>query len=243
MRTVERVSDILEAVVGRQGGVSLSDLAVTTGLSLATCHRLVRGLETSGMLRRDPRTRRWQAGDRLARIGAGVQPNPGLDPEVVRAAVGLAEFWGLSAYVATLSDGRCVCVATVCPWGASGPALGAVRPLHDSAPAMAILAAMDRRVALALFARGSQSEDDVILNSLKADLDRTKLRGWATKFDLGREESAECAVSFAGPPGEPPRALTLCGSPGRMRTALRTGLPAALTQTARAIGCQPSAAR
>ncbi|HEX3618580.1 MAG TPA: IclR family transcriptional regulator [Solirubrobacteraceae bacterium] len=54
-RTVDRAFDLLDAVVARSGGATLSELGRVTGLSPATASRLLGTLQKRGLVRRDPR--------------------------------------------------------------------------------------------------------------------------------------------------------------------------------------------
>jgi IclR family acetate operon transcriptional repressor len=149
VRTIDRATAILDVLAARPSGVALRDVALATGLAPATSHRLLGGLEASGLVRRDGRTRLWQPGPRLARLAEAVQPNPGHERRTAARIEQVAERWDAAVVVAMLTEGRCVCVATAGP-PVAGAHLGARLPWHASAAARAILAALPEAAAAAL---------------------------------------------------------------------------------------------
>jgi DNA-binding IclR family transcriptional regulator len=63
VQSVERAADLLRAVAGASGGRAVvRELAATTGLNRATAWRILRTLESQGMVHRDPRTRKYTIG-------------------------------------------------------------------------------------------------------------------------------------------------------------------------------------
>lgn len=71
-QAVERALAVLRCVEADEEshvGVSISELAQRTGLTVSTAHRLARTLTEAGLLYQDPRTERYQLGPALVVLG------------------------------------------------------------------------------------------------------------------------------------------------------------------------------
>lgn len=69
--TVKAVA-ILEAMAAARRPLGVSELGVLLGLPKPTAHRIVRMLESEGLLQREPGSRRYVSGARLIRLGLGI---------------------------------------------------------------------------------------------------------------------------------------------------------------------------
>jgi DNA-binding IclR family transcriptional regulator len=69
--TVKAVA-ILEAMATARRPLGVSELGVLLGLPKPTAHRIVRMLESEGLLQREPGSRRYVSGARLVRLGLGI---------------------------------------------------------------------------------------------------------------------------------------------------------------------------
>jgi DNA-binding IclR family transcriptional regulator len=69
--TVKAVA-ILEAIANARRPLGVSEIGVLLGLPKPTAHRIVRMLESEGLLQREPGSRRFVAGARLVRLGLGI---------------------------------------------------------------------------------------------------------------------------------------------------------------------------
>lgn len=98
MGYLERPMGLLEAVVRDRGERSLTEIAATMGLPLATAHRLAQQLTQAGWLVRSRRGY-YHAGQRLAAL------HPGIDKSVIAAGVArpmlerLARRYGCTAHL------------------------------------------------------------------------------------------------------------------------------------------------
>jgi DNA-binding IclR family transcriptional regulator len=97
-RTVDRAFDLLDTVVARGGGVTLSELGRATGLSPATASRLLGTLLKRGLVRRDEQGL-YRAGLGLMQIGALVLRG---EPLYELAGGHLAELAAVSGETANL---------------------------------------------------------------------------------------------------------------------------------------------
>ena len=69
--TVKAVA-ILEAIATAQRALGVSEIGVLLGLPKPTAHRIVRMLESEGLLQHEPGSRRFVPGARLVRLGLGI---------------------------------------------------------------------------------------------------------------------------------------------------------------------------
>lgn len=69
--TVKAVA-ILEAIANARRPLGVSEIGVLLGLPKPTAHRIVRMLESEGLLQREPGSRRFVPGARLVRLGLGI---------------------------------------------------------------------------------------------------------------------------------------------------------------------------
>ena len=69
--TVKAVA-ILEAMATARRPLGVSELGVLLGLPKPTAHRIVRMLESEGLLQREPGSRRFVPGARMVQLGLGI---------------------------------------------------------------------------------------------------------------------------------------------------------------------------
>ena len=69
--TVKAVA-ILEALATARRPLGVSELGALLGLPKPTAHRIVRMLESEGLLQREPGSRRYVPGTRLVRLGLDI---------------------------------------------------------------------------------------------------------------------------------------------------------------------------
>jgi IclR family acetate operon transcriptional repressor len=110
VQSLERAFDLLEAMADVGGDITLSELAVASGLPLPTIHRLLRTLLSRGYVRQAP-SRRYALGPRLIRLGdaAGRMLGAWARPQLAA----LVDRVGETANLAILDGARAVYVAQV----------------------------------------------------------------------------------------------------------------------------------
>src|SRR5215472_12919932 len=69
--TVKAVA-ILEAMASARRPLGVSELGALLGLPKPTAHRIVRNLESEGLLQREPGSRRYVPGARMVQLGLGI---------------------------------------------------------------------------------------------------------------------------------------------------------------------------
>jgi IclR family acetate operon transcriptional repressor len=103
-RTVDRALELL-AEVCAEGSIGLSEVARRTGLPISTALRLLRTLEASGFVIRDP-DGAFSAGSRLIQLGAYALGRHSLVRLAEPAMRRIVERTGESTYLALLAPGR-----------------------------------------------------------------------------------------------------------------------------------------
>ena len=68
---MDRALDLLEALAGADGEVSITALAARTKLHVSTVHRLLATLLRRGYVRQNPDTSRYYAGAKVATLAEG----------------------------------------------------------------------------------------------------------------------------------------------------------------------------
>jgi DNA-binding IclR family transcriptional regulator len=174
-----RLLDLL-AVIGEEGGLTLSELSRRTELSMSTTHRLANLLVERGFVRRDDATKRYHSGPQLERLGLrslGRLPDPARFEAVVAR---LAAATGESVSLGLVLSNEIVLAAR----RESAHALrqvvnvGDVVSAHTSAMGKAILADLPRDEQLRLVARDGV-DPVVTLTGLAGELDEVRREGFA----------------------------------------------------------------
>jgi len=112
LQSAERTLSVLELLAERPG-TTLSEIAQTTGLPLATTHRIARMLTAKGYIGREPDGRRYRLTGKMLEVGARGYREPEL-LEVARPALEeLRDATGETAHLAVLSGEQALVVASV----------------------------------------------------------------------------------------------------------------------------------
>ena len=203
VQSVERAFEVLEAITGRGGALSLSEISAATGRPLPSVHRLVRTLVGLGYLRQEA-SRRYALAPGLIRLGDGAARQFGTWANPV--LVSLVEIIGESANMAILEGSHALYVAQVAGRHSMRmfTEVGRRVPLHSTGVGKALLAQLpDDEVEKVLRLAGMTTVTDhtitepaVLLQELAAD----RALGYAT--DNGEQElGVSCvAVPVSGAP-------------------------------------------
>jgi IclR family acetate operon transcriptional repressor len=217
VQSLERAFTLLELMAEDGGEVSLSRLAVGSGLPLSTIHRLVRTLVARGYVRQLP-SRRYVLGPRLIHLGESSSRTVGswARPHLTDLVDGTGE----TANMAMLDGDRVVYVAQV-------PSRHSMRMftevgrrvhLHCTGVGKALLAQLPRETARELVERAGMprrtARTITDLDVLMSQLDRIAAQGYAVD-DGEQEAGVRCiAVPVLGGPGL--TALSVSGPEGRL---------------------------
>lgn len=183
---LERYMSILETIAPFAEGLTAAELEAALDLPKTTVNRLLHALLDGGMIALDtPRGRTYRLGERMLRLLHSSPDTGWVEKISQRPLQTLAEKTGLSAFISKF-DGTSIksitCVAPDTPirmYVVPGMAM----PPHATATGKAILAfqpddVVDRMLAASQekFTNNTITE----LESLRAEIERTKERGYAT---------------------------------------------------------------
>lgn len=236
VQSVERAVVLLEAMADAGVPVTLTDLAVASGLPLPTIHRLVRTLVGRGYVHRGP-ARGYSLGPRLVRLGDNAGRMAGRWAR--QWLVELVDALGETANLAVLDGAEVVYVA-------QEPGRHAVRTFtevgrrvspHCTAAGKALLAAMpaeqveERLRHMVMTAHTDTTITDA--TAFAAQLERVRGAGYA--LDEGEQEPGlRCvAVALDGPILA---AVSVSGPTARMSDAVVAAAVPRLRSVARALG-------
>lgn len=182
-QSVERALAVLRCFERAPGSLGVSEIAVATGLSVSTAHRLVRALCAGGLLTQDVRTERYQLGPLLVVLGRRAEDQLGY-ARALPALESLAEATGESVNLGIRSGAEVLVVLAV----ASSQPLrfdqlaGSRVPIHTSAMGKCLLAFVGPGAdPLGDLPRLGRFTDRTITrrDELLAALQQTRERGWA----------------------------------------------------------------
>lgn len=213
VQSIDRVFVILEAMADAGGVIGLSQLANSSGLPLATIHRLVRTLVGLGYVRQEP-SRQYSLGPRLMRLADASTKRLGTlaYPHMMRVVDTLGE----SVNLAVLDGEEIVYVAQAQPsknFMRMFTEVGRRAKPHSTAVGKAILAGRRDADVLELLRRGGMDRyTERTITSPQAFLDDLALvreRGYAV--DDGEQELGVRCVAVAVPNAPRPMALSMSG--------------------------------
>lgn len=210
VQSVARAATLLDAVVASGSGLTLTELAKRTELTVSTAHRLIRTLCSGNLLCRDATGDRFVPGPLLLRLGRQSLTSAGL-PEVGDVLADLVERTGETASIGLRRGGGVVVLLAI----QSSNALrftgspGAQVPLLSSGLGLAMLALDGEPVADVVAALGLAEEDAA---ALRSELLTVQFRGFCVHDDpaqpglrtvaapvLGGEQRPRIAVDVTGP--------------------------------------------
>src|ERR1041385_5824105 len=105
VQSVDRALSILETLAEDDEGYRLSDLAVRTGLSTSTVHRLLATLENRRFVQFDRTESKWQVGARCFTVGATFARRRNFSAQAVPYLRKLRDLTRETANLAVVGDG------------------------------------------------------------------------------------------------------------------------------------------
>ncbi len=243
VQSIERAFDLLEALADGGGALGLSQLASISGLPLPTIHRLIRTLVDLGYVRQEP-SRQYVLGPRLIRLGesAGRMLSTWAMPHLT----GLVDALGETANLAMLDGDKVVYVAQV-------PGRHSMRMFtevgrrvspHCTAVGKALLADVpDDEVRALLNRTGMAAHTEHTITDQAAFLEQlawVREHGYAT--DDGEQELGVRCVATAIPEAPSRVAFSISGPAPRMNEQLVERAVPLLTDAAKALSAELSAA-
>ncbi len=238
-QSVERALAVLRCFEQAPGSLGVSEIAVTTGLSVSTAHRLVRALCAGGLLTQDARTERYQLGPVLVVLGRRAEDQLGY-ARALPALESLAEATGESVNLGIRSGPEVLVVLAV----ASSQPLrfdqlaGSRVPIHTSAMGKCLLAfagpGADPRSALPRLGRFTDSTI-TRRDELLAALEQTRERRWALNDEERNPGVRAVAAPVLDPNGAAVAAVAVQGPAMRMLDDRLPELAARIAETTTAI--------
>lgn len=201
LQSVERALAVLRAFDDTQTEFGISELARRLNLSKSIVMRLVATLRDAGFLERTPGNDKYRIGLAAFEIGALYHVGATLRREAEPLVQSLAEQFGYSAYIGTLSGGRAVYVSVIEGPGPIrvGPRIGSSAPAHTTAAGKVLLAhlpadELDRYLATADLA--PETPQSIISRTvLRQELSRVREQGYA----INRGEHLHGVGAIAAP--------------------------------------------
>lgn len=199
--TVGKAARLLDLLSREPQGATLMQLSRSSGFPASSAHRLLASLRRDGLVELEPVGRRYALGLRLFQMGAAVAARRGFAGTALPVLREVSAATGESTLLSVLDDDTALCVHHVRAQRSVGvrEEVGTRDPLHASAPGKALLACSppERRLALtnrlrlvALTPRTLTTRETLV-----ADLDATRARGWAVA-----DEEAESGVRAVSVP-------------------------------------------
>ncbi len=214
VQSLVRAFGILDELA-RAKHLKLGDLAGAMDLPRSTVHRLLTTMEALRYVSFDRRTHSWSVGEQAFKVGTAFikdDDRPHAGPSIVRA---VADEVGQCVNV-SVPKGISICYveqASVAGARATVARPGAVLPLHTTAAGKAILAhyscsELDAYLHASRL-RPQTAKSIVDQGHLRAELELTRVRGFAVD-DEEQEEGLRCvAAAIMDRLGKPQRALSI----------------------------------
>jgi IclR family acetate operon transcriptional repressor len=227
---VQRCLDLIELLAAEGEGMELIAIADRLGIPPSAAHRILATLMERGFVRQDPGSQVYALSVRLAQLAFGYLDSAGLPDAATGVLEALARQTGDYCRLAVVEGDDLVWVARA-QGAMSGlrydPEMGQSIALHATATGKAWLSTLQENEALRMvFARGFEARPrmgpNVVkgVDELRADLKKTRRRGYALAVEEG--EIGTCAVAVPFRAGDQPDAavagtLSVAGPVGRMR--------------------------
>ncbi|MHB8631649.1 MAG: IclR family transcriptional regulator [Candidatus Limnocylindria bacterium] len=221
VQSVDRALDLLEALAGADGEVSITALAARTKLHVSTVHRLLATLLRRGYVRQNADTSRYYAGAKLATLADGRSRYSELRLAARPLLQSLVDATRETANLSVLDDTMAVYIET-----AASPqvvrlftVVGNRVPLHATGAGKALLASLPQPRREALLdrteLRAHTHKTLIDRAALTRALDDARERGYALD-DEEYDDGVRCVAVAVGPIGAPVAAISISGPASRL---------------------------
>lgn len=217
--TALRVADVLLAFAGEQG-LGISEVARSTGVGKTTCFRVARALVSRGLLEQDPTSRKYALGPAALALGGAAVRRTELLAAALPVLQSLRDETSETSTISILVGTRRMYLdQIVSPREvAMTVQVGRLYPLHAGASSKAILAHASpslRREILGGELAALTQLTVVDRVALEAELDATRVRGYAISLGERQEGAASVAAPILGIHGFAIGSLSICGPVAR----------------------------
>lgn len=208
------VSILRELAVGREAGLSLSQITRTTDLRRPTVHRILHALIEEGIVEQNPRTLRYKIGEQIPLL-ALARPSRSLlaeaaEPHLERARKEIGD----TVFLTVRTGLETLCVARRIgsyPIQVLPIEVGARRPLGVSSAGIAMLASLPDEECRDILARNSErlASYGMTVDRALDQVARARAKGYAAA-DPGLVPGTKAiSVAISGSPVSPIAALTI----------------------------------
>jgi DNA-binding IclR family transcriptional regulator len=243
-QSVERALAVLRFFEHGDRNLGVSEIAVATGLTVSTAHRLTRALCAGGLLMQDPRSERYQLGPLAVVLGRRAEEQLGY-ARALPALESLAEVTGESVNLGIRSGAEVLVVLAVpSPQPLRFDQLAGSRvAIHTSAMGKCLLAFSPRAPGadvdvLSGLPRLTRFTDHTITrrDRLADELQRTRERGWALNDEERNAGVRAVAAPVLDASGSAVAAVAVQGPALRLPDDLLASVAHAIVATSRTVG-------
>ena len=249
VRAVVRAARLLELIRASDGGTSLNELVARSGLAKASVFRMVRTLESVGLIERDGAADRYRLGVRCLELGQAYLEQTDLRREALPVLERLRALFDETVHLGVLDDELRVVylekLETMQAVGIMMSRVGRTAPPHCTGLGKALLAWQDGDVAAALLERGQlrayTANTIATVDGLRTELARIRAAGYSLDLEE-HERGVRCvACPVRGPSGGVVAAISIAGPAQRLseralRGDLAKGVKAAAADIERRLG-------
>jgi IclR family acetate operon transcriptional repressor len=236
---VGRALTVLAAIAQHEHDLGVTELAVATGLTVSTTHRLLRALVDAGLVAQDPVSERYHLGSAVVAMGRQAEARLGFD-RMLPDLQALAARTGESVNLGTRVGDEVLIVLHVPsaqPLRFDQP-VGSRVPIHASAMGKALLAgSSDPAAAVAALGELAPITGATLTKpgELLRDVEHTRHRGWAINDGERDPGVRTIGAAVVGADGRPIAGVAVQGPAVRMTDERLPDLAADLLATARAL--------
>jgi DNA-binding IclR family transcriptional regulator len=232
MQIITRAVAILNRVAADANGASLVEVAESTDLPLATCHRLLAALAQDGLIERHSTSKRYRPGPDLIRLAASVS-RIGVGPFLDWGLAELRNQWQECFFLAAIVGDSIVSVRAVSAvdpnrMSVSVP-LGRRMYPHAAACCKAVLAyhsESERELFIAAAGGLPQLTEHTVVDrsALERELDELPAVGYGTCDEESEPGVAAFAVPVVPPSGNVQSSLAVIGPRDRLFASVERGM-------------------
>ncbi len=220
--SVDRAARILLMLAGGTQGMTLAEVASSTGWHKSSVHKILMTLSRHGFLERDEATKRYSPGISLVRCGQSVLSQLQVSPSAKSYLKELADFSGETANLAILRGTKMVIVDVMeSPVELRvSPPIGTMDPVTAKSNGKAVLAWLPedkvseflKRDGLPPRTRNSITKERLYRNELAA----VRRQGYATDFEEFQEGISAVSAPILNSEGQVTGTLSIIGPAFRM---------------------------